>query len=155
MIKRILVVIFLCCVVFSGCSAGPQVEWESFSQEKMAEAAQTRRPIVIYFYAAWCGVCYHLKEQTFSDPAVIETLEPFVRLKADLSFSNSEKVERIATDYGIGGVPTVILFDQTGREAARLSGMVSSDRLIAAARTVLRAAPAEATDPFVDPNFLL
>lgn len=128
--KKIFATILVSCAILAGCSAGPQVQWESFGEEKMAAAVQSGRPAVIYFYAAWCGACYQLKEQTFSDARVIEALEPFVRLKADLSFSHSEKIKRVAAQYRISGVPTVILFDETGRETVRFSGFVSAGQLL-------------------------
>ncbi|MBI4387990.1 MAG: thioredoxin fold domain-containing protein, partial [Candidatus Omnitrophica bacterium] len=91
---------------------------------------QAGKPVIAYFYAAWCGPCMMLKYHTFSDPKIIQALEPFVRLKADLSFTESEKSREIANLYQINSFPTVVFFDARGKETFRFSGFVNSEQLI-------------------------
>ncbi len=123
---RILLLIGL---VSAGCKPGPQVQWEPYSQESIDAALKSRKPAVIDFYAAWCGPCMEMKETTFRDPGVIEALEPFLRLKADMSFNRSEKIEKISNQYDINGLPTMIFFDASGNQE-RLTGFVSAERLL-------------------------
>ncbi len=123
--KRQLPIIFMVLLLATaGCEPTNQVKWEPFSEAKLTEAAQLGKPAIAYFYAAWCAACYELKIKTFSDSQVITALEPYVRLKGDLSFIRSEESMKISRHYKVRGVPTVVLFDAKGEAVKRFSGFL-------------------------------
>ena len=71
-------------------------------------------PVVVDFWAAWCGPC-RMMAPHFERAAA--ELEPDVRL-AKL---NTEEAQQTAARFGIRGIPTVIAF-RNGQEVARQSG---------------------------------
>lgn len=129
MIKKL--ILFIALALAGGC-AKPGVVWESYTPELMAEARSSGKPIIADFYAAWCGPCNQLKEHTFTDPRVIAALEPFRRIKVDMSFNKGEKAKKISREFRISGFPTILFFDADGKETGiRLSGFVPPDEMLA------------------------
>lgn len=113
-----------------GCSDRPQVQWTKFSAEKMNEAVQANQPTVLYFYAAWCSACHYMKKNVFTDPRVIEVLDPYMRLKVDASFIHSKKVLDLMQQYNIEGLPTVVVLNGQGAEVFRIRGYADADRVL-------------------------
>ncbi len=101
------------------------IEWEPFSEARIAGAKAEGRPVMIDFSAGWCIPCRELDHKTFTDEAVIDYSEAFVRLKMDLTSIDGEK-KRIKRDFGIRGVPTIIFIDTSGEEKsdARVTGFI-------------------------------
>jgi thiol:disulfide interchange protein DsbD len=104
------------------------IEWEEFSEARIAEAKAEGKPVMIDFSAGWCIPCRELEHKTFTNDAVIEYSENFVRLKMDLTTIDGEK-KRIKRDFGVRGVPTIIFLDTTGEEntTARVTGFIGPD----------------------------
>ena len=84
--------------------------------------SRTELPVVVDFWAAWCGPC-RMMAPAFERAAA--------ELKSEVRFAkvDTEAAQAIAARYGIRSIPTMILF-KGGREANRISGALDARSIL-------------------------
>lgn len=89
---------------------------------------QSDLPMLVDFWAPWCGPC-HMMAPAFAKAAAV--LEPKMRLVK----VNTEQEQALALHYHIRSIPTLLLF-RNGQEAARRSGALSEHDIVRWAQSV-------------------
>jgi thiol-disulfide isomerase/thioredoxin len=108
-------------------------EWDA---EALAAALQrARQPIMLEFYAPWCGHCKRLEPEYEKASKAAADVAIWARV-------NAEKHRSLALRYGVSGYPTIIHLAGGVTRSAALSGH-TSEALEEYARHGWRAQPAD------------
>lgn len=86
-----------------------------FSKEGFDKALEQGTPMLVDFWADWCGPCRMLAP-------VVEKLADKYDGRVAVGKVNVDDQAELAGQYGVQSIPTVILF-KDGREAARTVGV--------------------------------
>jgi thiol:disulfide interchange protein DsbD len=100
-------------------SAGWTSDWDAAVQQSKA----TGKPALILFTADWCPACRQFESETLADSDVQKFLrDTHTLVMVDLTDRNGPNTAR-AAEFGVKAIPTLILYDQAGKEKARAFGM--------------------------------
>ncbi|MFZ2969507.1 MAG: protein-disulfide reductase DsbD [Sulfuricurvum sp.] len=84
------------------------------SEELDTLLAQSKgKKVMLDFYADWCTSCKELDHVTFKDPYVIQSLNGYILVRADVT-ANSESEQALAKRFNLFGPPAMIFFDESG-----------------------------------------
>jgi len=109
-------------------SVEDHLQWQPYEAGAVATARAGGSPVIIDFSAEWCAPCRELDEKTFAAPQVRSVLEGYTRFKVDLTRS-TETNQALTSEYGVMGVPTVIVFSG-GEEIFRITGFEPPERFL-------------------------
>ncbi|MCM2256504.1 MAG: thioredoxin family protein [Vicinamibacteria bacterium] len=96
------------------------IRWHSGFDEAQRKARQTKKPLLVDFWAEWCSWCHRLDQTTYIDPTVVRISEAFVAVKVDTEGSSREKA--VADRYRVVSLPTVLFLTPQGRLIRRVDG---------------------------------
>lgn len=90
--------------------------------EKFNELMQSTKPVLVDFYATWCGPCQIMK------PRILDVAER-IGDDAKVIQIDIDKEKELATRFRIQSVPTLIIF-KNGKQQWRQSGVISAHALM-------------------------
>ena len=100
-----------------------KVKSEAELQQALAE--NNKSLVMLDLYADWCVACKEFEKETFSDPRVQKTFGDMLLLQVDMT-KNSEENRALMTKYKVLGLPTILFFNQDGKEieGSRVNGFM-------------------------------
>lgn len=89
---------------------------------KFNELINSETPVLVDFYATWCGPCKMMSP-------ILDEVASQVQGSAKIIKIDVDKNQQAASAYGVRGVPTLILFKK-GQQIWRQSGVVQAPELV-------------------------
>ena len=98
---------------------------KSEAELQQALAGNNKSLVMLDLYADWCVACKEFEKETFSDPRVQKTFGDMLLLQVDMT-KNSEENRALMTKYKVLGLPTILFFNQDGKEieGSRVNGFM-------------------------------
>lgn len=103
-----------CCQI----TVADEVAWRSAPAAAQRESQLSKRPLLIYVGAEFCGYCRKLERTTWSNDTVARNVgRAFVPLHID-----GQQQPELARQLGVRGFPAVIVLSPAGELIARFDG---------------------------------
>lgn len=85
--------------------------WQKNYQVALQKAQNQNQPLLIDCGADWCSICHSIDKYVFEDQAVKAALCNVVAVKVNATDQYSEPYQTLKTQYGIKGVPAILLIN--------------------------------------------
>ena len=83
---------------------------------------ETDKPVLVEFYAPWCGYCS-------KQMPIVKELACEMEGIADIALLNIDENETTAADYFISGIPALLIF-KNGEAVERLVGLMQKSAIV-------------------------
>lgn len=87
------------------------------------EVIQSSVPVVVDFWAAWCGPCRIMNP-------IVEAIATEFADTAKVGKVDADDQDMLALNYHVNAIPTLLFF-QNGQVVERVSGVISQDAIAA------------------------
>jgi len=105
------------------------IAWRGSLDAAKEEAKQTGKPILVDFFASWCGPCKLMDKQTWANADVIKETQRWITVRVDV-----DRNKQLAAQYHLQAIPTVFLLRSDASVISSSVGFVSPGDLLTLAR---------------------
>jgi YHS domain-containing protein/thiol-disulfide isomerase/thioredoxin len=117
--RKLLVETMLWNLLLAGSAAvladGPSV-WKTDFEQARAEAAQTGKPMLVHFYAEWCGPCKQMEQKVLHQ----KSIEAEIQQRVVAVMLDVDQNGKLAKRLGVEKLPTDLIMEPTGAGAQLL-----------------------------------
>ena len=91
----------------------------------LKESQRTGQPLVLDFYADWCGPCRWMHDNTWNNPRVIHAMRNVVFMPVNVD-ANPE----LSGLYNVTGIPHVVIISPDGKILRTQTGAVPAETVL-------------------------
>src|SRR5262249_39636817 len=119
-----------------GAESAPELAWQPFVPDKVAELTSQGRPVFVDFTAAWCVTCQVNKRLVLHAKDVRQAFsaKDVVLVRAD-GLRRDPAITRALAELGRNGVPVYVLY-RPGKEPLLLPEVLQGQNVLDALATI-------------------
>ena len=103
---------------------GP-IQWTDSLEKAKKIALKTHKPIMMDFWATWCGPCKQMLATTYKDKKVLEKSKQFVPV-----LINVDESPDVAKKFKIDVIPVLLFLDSKGKIIEHSKGFQNSEDVL-------------------------
>lgn len=109
-------------------------DWETFSEEKLAELRQQGKPVFVNITADWCITCLANEKSALATTAVKDAFETnnIVYLKGDWT-NRDPKITALLAKYDRNGIPLYLAFPSDPSQSAKILPQILTPKIVVSA----------------------